>query len=37
MMAFGYCLVMGMGMGLPLDDYNPALTNADNDAAKLAD
>jgi hypothetical protein len=37
MMAFGYCLVMGMGMGLPVDDYNPALSNPKNDAAKLID
>jgi hypothetical protein len=37
MMAFGYMLVMGMGMGLPTDDYNPALSNAKNDMAKLAD
>ena len=37
-MAFGYCLVMGMGMGLPSDDYNPGITgNAKNDAAKLID
>jgi len=36
-MAFGYCLVMGMGMGLPVDDYDPALSNAKNDAAKLLD
>lgn len=28
---------MGMGMGLPVDDYDPALSNAKNDAAKLVD
>ena len=37
MMAFGYMLVMGMGMGLPSDDYDPTLSNAKNDLAKLAD
>lgn len=37
MMAFGYCLVMGMGMGLPAADYDPALHNAKNDAAKAMD
>ena len=37
MMAFGYCLVMGMGMGLPADDYDPALSSAKNNAAKLID
>ena len=38
MMAFGYCLVMGMGIGLPAADYDPAIIgDKSNDAAKLAD
>ena len=38
--AFGYFLVLGLGMGLPKADYNPALDvtkNPENQAAFEAD
>jgi len=38
MMAFGYFLVIGMGIGLPQGDYDPGLLNDPlNEKAKLID
>lgn len=36
-MAFGYFIVIGMGVGLPSADYNPSLTTPENEAAKNID
>lgn len=36
-MAFGYFIVIGMGVGLPSADYDPAARSIANDIAKVED